>query len=108
MPPNQTVFEKQMEELRADMRGMRATMGQIAQALTKLSILEERNLSMNQSVEKLDTRQEKIEAKMALIELEQVRANATVDGATKTVKVMWAVVGGGVLFLGSQIIQRFV
>lgn len=107
MPPNQSVFEQQMEELRVDMREMRTAVTQMATAMTKLSVLEERNLASNLAIEKVTTRLEKIEDKLAVIELEQVKFEATVDGVTKTAKALWAVVGGGVIYLGSQVIQHF-
>lgn len=106
--PNQTVFEQQMEELRIDMREMRTAVTQMATAMTKLSVLEERNMATIQAIDKVTSRMDKMEDKLSAIELEQVKFEATIDGVTKTAKAMWAVVGGGVIYLGSQVIQHFV
>lgn len=105
--PSQTAFDLQMDELRADMREMRGAITKMADALTKLSVLEERNLAANVAIEKIATRVEKVEDKVNAVELEQVKFESTVDGVTKTMKVMWGAFGGGVIYLGSQVIKHF-
>jgi hypothetical protein len=105
--PSQTVFEQQMEELRTDMREMRGAVTKMAEALTKLSVLEERNLAANVAIEKIATRVEKVEEKVNGVELEQVKFESTVEGVTKTMRFMWGAFGGGVIYLGSQIIKHF-
>lgn len=105
--PAQTVFEQQMEEMRTDMREMRSAITKMAEALTKLSVLEERNLAAGVAIEKVAARVDKMEEKVSDVELEQVKFESTVEGVTKTIKVMWGICGGGVIYLGSEIIKRF-
>ncbi len=105
--PNQTVFEQQMEEMRTDMREMRGAITKMAEAMTKLSVLEERNLAANVAIDKIATRVDKIEDKVGAVELEHAKFESTVNGATKTMKVLWAVCGGGILYLGGQLIHQF-
>jgi len=105
MPTN--VFEQQMEELKIDMREMRGAITKMAEALTKLSVLEERNLAANVAIEKIAERLDKTDEKVNRVELEQVKFEATVGGISKTMKAMWAAFGGGVIYLGSQLIKTF-
>lgn len=105
--PSQTIFEQQMEELRIDMREMRTAIVKMAEAMSKLAVLEERNLAQNHTIEKLTERVEKNEDKLVHVEMEQVKFQATVDGVGKTMKLMWGAFGGGVIFLGSQVIKHF-
>lgn len=102
-----SVFEQQMEELKSDMREMRGAITKMAEALTKLSVLEERNLATNQAFDKIVTRVEKAEDKVSAVEIEQIKFESTIEGVAKTMKVMWAAFGGGVLYLGAQIIKTF-
>ena len=106
--PTPTAFDLQMDELRADMREMRGAITKMADALTKLSVLEERNMAANVAIEKIASRVEKVEDKVNEVELEQAKFESTISGVTNTMKVMWGAFGGGVIYLGSEIIKRFV
>ena len=98
-------FEQQMEELKLDMREMRAAVTEMAKAMSKLAVLEERNLATNQAIEKVVNKLEKVDQKVVDVELEQVKFVATVMGISKTMKFMWGAFGGGVLYVGGQVIQ---
>lgn len=111
-PPN--VFEQQMDDLRADMREMRGAITKIGDAISKLSVLEERNSSTNLAIEKTNQvldrvvlRLDKMDEKINHIELEQAKREATINGVTKTMKVMWGAFGGGVIYLGAQAFKLF-
>lgn len=105
--PSQTIFEKQMEELRIDMREMRTAIVKMADAMSKLAVLEERNLAQTTTIEKLTERVGKNEDKLVHVEIDQIKFQATVDGVSKTMKMMWGAFGGGVIFLGAQLVKQF-
>jgi hypothetical protein len=102
--PSQTSFEQQMNEMRVDMREMRGAIVKMAEAMTKLSVLEERNSIIAIAHDKLAEKVEQGENKLSAVVLEQAKFESKVGGITSTMKMMWAVFGGGVLYLGSQAI----
>lgn len=130
--PNQNVFEQQMEDMKVEMREIRASMSQIAAAMTKLAVLEEKNSVFSSSLEKvsskvdrmeerqrdevlmrealirMDTRVNIVEVKAEAAEMDRVRMKATADGVSKTLKVMWAVGGAGVIYAASHAFSFFI
>jgi hypothetical protein len=106
--PNQTAFDQRMDQMAEELREMRSAIAQVAQALTKLSVLEERNLVASQAIEKIASRQDKLDEKLNTVALDQAKFQANIDGTTKAMKFMWGAFGGGVLYIGSQIIKTFV
>lgn len=105
--PNQTVFEQRMDAMSEEMREMRSALSDVAKALTKLSVLEERNLVTNQAIEKVAHRQDKLEEKLSAVELEQVKFESNAKGMASVMKLMWGALGGGVLYIGSEAIKQF-
>lgn len=105
--PSQTVFEQRMEEMQIDMREMRGAITKMADAMTKLSILEERNQVATVAIEKIANRVEKVEDKVMAAELDAARFQSKIDGMTTTMKVMWGAFGSGVLYVGSQVVKQF-
>lgn len=98
--PDQTIFERQMDELKIDMREMRAAVTQMANAMSKLAVLEERNVSVQAEVVRLNAKIAAVEVKATAMELLQAKFDGSVTGATNTVRVMWAVGGAaGVYFI---------
>jgi len=100
--PNPAIFEQQMEDVRAEMREMRGVMGQMANALTKLSVLEERNLVASEAIKQLGVRQDRTENEVSDLKMEQVKFQGTVSGISSTMKLLWAVFGTGMIYLGAQ------
>lgn len=98
-------LEQRIDEMSSDMRDMRASMSTIAQAMTKLAVMEEKNQAQAHALEKLQLKIERLEAKTVQIELEQVKFQATADGIAKTIRVNWVVFGAGVIALGGKAIQ---
>lgn len=103
----QEVFERQMEELRLDMREMRTAVTEMARAMSKLAVLEERNLATNLAIEKMVNKVELVDTKVTAVVIEQVRTAATTDGIVKTMRFMWGAFGGGVIYLSAQVIKHF-
>lgn len=106
--PSQTSFEQQMNEMRVDMREMRGAIVRMAEAMTKLSVLEERNSIISAAHHKLAEKVEANEEKISEITLGQAKFESKVSGIAGTVKIMWAALGGGIIFLGSQAIPLLI
>lgn len=105
--PDQSVFEQRMEAMADELREMRGALSEVAKALTKLSVLEERNVMVAQAIEKVSARQEKLEEKVSALELEQVKFESNAKGVATAMKLMWGAFGGGVLYIGSELIKQF-
>lgn len=95
-------LETQMDEMKSDMREVRTTMQKIADALSRLAVLEERHQNFATTI---DRRLGAVEQKASNTELEQVKFVANVEGISKTMKFMWAAFGSGVVYIGSQLFQ---
>lgn len=100
----QTVIEQQLEELKSDMREMRGAITEMAKAMSKLAVLEERNLITNQAIEKLIVKVDAVEDQVTAVKLDQARFVSNIEGVSKTMKFMWGAFGGGVLYVGGQLI----
>jgi len=105
--PNQSVFDQRMDSMADELREMRSAVSKVAEALTKLSVLEERNATTNQAIEKIAQRQDKVEDKISSLELEQVKFESNAKGMATAVKLFWGVFGGGALYIGSELIKQF-
>lgn len=86
-------LSQQMSDVREDVREIRAGMAQVAEAITRLAVLEDRNVASMQRIASLEERQRDVEKKNAETNLAMVKLLAQMDGASRTIKVMWAVVG---------------
>jgi len=103
MPSDQSTLAQQMKE---ELRELRAFVQQMAAITTRLSVLEERNLVAMQALEKMLARQGHLEQKVATIELEQVKFQATAAGAGKAIKICWGLAGGGLTAAGSYLLRH--
>jgi septation ring formation regulator EzrA len=83
--PNQSVFDQRMDSMADELREMRSAVSKVAEALTKLSVLEERNATTNQAIEKIAQRQDKAEEKVASLELGQVKFESNAKGMATAV-----------------------
>lgn len=103
--PDQTVFERQMEELKSDMREMRNAISQMAAAMSKLAVLEERNVNINAEMGRMVSRITNIESDIVEMKLHRAAFNGTVNGATTTARIIWAVAGGVVASLAAPLLK---
>lgn len=125
--PEANAVLAQMDEMKIDMKEIRSSISKIAEALTRLAVLEEKSHSHAATLERvvlkvdrIEERQrdaetirdvvarntqriEMVEAKAEATKIGQIEFNAEVKGITKTIKVMWTAFGAGVLYLGSQL-----
>lgn len=86
-------LSQQMTDVREDVREIRAGMAQVAEAITRLAVLEDRNVAATQRIAALEERQREVEKKNAETNLAHVKLLAQMEGASRTIKVMWMVVG---------------
>ena len=83
----------QLGEVKEDMREIRASMSKIADAVTRLAVLESQNKTNGQRMENLEARQTSVEKESAETRLSLIKATAQLSGAMTTIKVLWAVIG---------------
>lgn len=130
--PNRQALEQQIDQVQLDVRDMRSDVKVIAEAITRLAVMEERSQTLAASlervasqVEKIDERQRnseitrdvmvQVSTRLAAVEekvdttyVSQVKFEAKVQGMSNTLKVMWAAFGTGVLYIGGNVIQLVV
>ncbi len=87
----------QISEVKEDMREIRASMSKIADAVTRLAVLESQNTANAQRMENLETRQAAVEKESAETRLSLIRTTAQLSGAMTTIKVLWGVIGSTAL-----------
>ena len=87
----------QISEVKEDMREIRASMSKIADAVTRLAVLESQNKANGQRMENLESRQTTVEKESAETRLSLNRATAQLSGAMTTIKILWAVIGSTAL-----------
>jgi septal ring factor EnvC (AmiA/AmiB activator) len=87
----------QISEVKEDMREIRASMSKIADAVTRLAVLESQNKANGQRMENLEARQTTVEKESAETRLSLIRATAQLSGAMTTIKILWAVIGSTAL-----------
>lgn len=127
MPPNQSLIEHTLSEMRSDMGEMRLGLQQIAVAITRLAVVEERNKNLEAAMirivdqaDKLDdrlrnaeitrdvvltmsTRIIAIETKSENNRLDIATHKAKIDGVAGTMKYVWTVLGGAIGFFALQL-----
>jgi predicted RNase H-like nuclease (RuvC/YqgF family) len=106
--PDHNVFERQMEELKSDMREMRNAISQMAAAMSKLAVLEERNVTINAEMSRMTGRIASVETKVVNMELHQAKFDGSVTGATTTARIIWAVAGGAVASIAGPLLKLVV
>lgn len=100
MPPA-TSLEFQMQE---HMKEMRTSMTLIAEAITRLAVLEERHTNTSTALTKLNDKVEALEGRERTTELEQAKEVAKVKATHSTLKIVWTVVGGALTYLATKFI----
>ncbi|MDR9847001.1 hypothetical protein [Herbaspirillum huttiense] len=102
-------LEQQIREMRsehrADMRELRDTVKVIADAVTRLTVLEEKHSRTQTSVERQAQKLEKTEERMHVIELEHAKFISTAKGASAAAKVLWSAFGAGIVAVGGTLVK---
>jgi uncharacterized coiled-coil protein SlyX len=108
MPVDLGALEQQVNDVQRDVGEIKGALSQIAAAITKLAILEERHQATQVRVEKLEDRL--IETNKAVTKLNETNIEhvATVKGMASTLKVVYTILAG-ILGSGAVVgIARFV
>lgn len=124
--------QEQFVSMRDDIADIKSSMGKIAEALTRLAVLEEKHTSVAQATNKILERIERIErtqheseisketfsrlftaietgqTQLNALQLNYATDKAKQEGVVKTIKALWFVVGGLVLWAGSRLFMMAV
>jgi uncharacterized coiled-coil protein SlyX len=94
MPVDLGALEQQVNDVQRDVGEIKGALSQIATAITKLAILEERHQATQMRVEKLEDRL--VETNKAVTKLNETNIEhvATVKGMAGTLKVVYTILGG--------------
>lgn len=98
--PNSHVLEQQLAE-------MRISISKMADALTKLAILEERHQVTQARVEKLEDRLVEVSKQASAVEINQIKHFATIDGILRVLKIQWLVLGTTLTLLVGKILLNY-
>lgn len=84
--------------IQGDLSDMKTSMSKMADAISKIAILEERHQAMHntmlRALEKIEKQGERISA----LEMEQVKQQTTIKVSIKAIQIAWALIGAGVLY----------
>jgi hypothetical protein len=92
---NDLILER-LNTMHEDMQGMRNSITQIAEAITRLAVLEEKQQTNTAMVTRLSEALEKTQTKLQTLELTQAVRDAQLQGAAWVGRALWAVAGGAV------------
>ena len=82
---------------------MRDSMKLVAEAITRLAVLEERHANTAETIKRHDVAIGALEERERATELKQAANIGKEAGANHTMKVVWSIVGGVVTFIATQI-----
>ena len=88
-----SAFERQLNEVREDVREVRSGISKIADAITKLAVLEERHQMTTLRMDSIDKRLQTVEGKASEVEKGHLKLLHTMGGVGSTMRVMWLVFG---------------
>ncbi len=105
MSSSEQVIEASFRVIQGDLEDMKASMSKMADALSKIAILEERHQTMSANMLRVTEKLEKIAERQAVLELDHVKQDTTIKVTVKAIQVIWAVLGGGILYGAWQVIK---
>jgi predicted nucleic acid-binding Zn-ribbon protein len=95
----------QIDILQGDISDIKSSMGKIADAVTRLAVLEEKHQTTVLAMERIMTRIERDENRIGELEKAHIRQETAFEAYARAVKMAWAVLGAGVLYMGSNLIH---
>jgi vacuolar-type H+-ATPase subunit E/Vma4 len=105
---NEQLLEANFKSIQSDMADLKVSMGKVAEAITRLAVLEERHQAMqsamNRVVEKLDS----LDARQSAMEIAQVKQDTTLKVSMRAVQIAWVVLGSGLMYGAWQLIKLVV
>ncbi|HDR9086345.1 hypothetical protein [Burkholderia vietnamiensis] len=99
------VLGGQIKDVQGHVQEIKAGMTQVADAIVRLAVIEERHLTTRARVEKLEDRMVDVSTRTTELEKAHIKYEATFTGATWTAKVGWALLGGGALALAGKLLM---
>lgn len=98
----------EFERIQADITDMKSSMSKIAEALTKIAVLEEKHQTISTTMIKILDRIEIMDRRQTALELAQATQKARQDTAVKSIQVAWTVLGSGLIYGAIHVIQLVV
>jgi len=92
------MIEQNFERIQTDIADMKSSMSKIAEALTKIAVLEEKHQTISTTMIKILDRIEVMDRRQTALELAVATAKARQDTAVKSISVAWTVLGSGILY----------
>ena len=105
MSSTEQVIEASFRVIQSDLEDMKTSMSKMADALSKIAILEERHQTMSANMLRVTEKLEKIAERQAVLELDHVKQDTTIKVTVKAIQIIWTIIGGGVVYAGWQIIK---
>lgn len=87
-----------------ELREIKESVAKIADAMVQLAVLNERQTHTADRLNRLEAAHDETVRQVSVTREDQLKLLATIDGVSKTMRVFWAVVGGGVLLVGGKLI----
>jgi uncharacterized protein involved in exopolysaccharide biosynthesis len=94
MPVDLGVLEQQVNDVQRDVADIKGALSQIATAITKLAILEERHQATQLRVEKLEDRLVETSERVTKLNETNIEHVAMVKGMSGTLKVVYTLLAG--------------
>ncbi|NTX17969.1 hypothetical protein [Burkholderia cepacia] len=95
----------QIRDVQGHVAEIKTGMGQVADAIVRLAVIEERHLATRARVEKLEDRMVDVSGRTTELEKSQIKYEARFAGATWTAKAVWALVGGAALTIAGKLLM---
>ena len=105
--PSPSSLEQRMDDFSSDMREMRSSMAKIADAITRLAVLDEKSHINGINIEKIANKLERIEERVTEAEIRHVKFEAESEAGGKFKQFMLATFGGSLVIAAVEAIKFF-
>lgn len=102
---SEQIIESNFRVIQTDLADMKASMSKMADALSKIAVLEERHQSMSSTMFRIMEKLERLDEKYADLHLQQVKQETTVKVTVRAIQIIWGVLGTAVMYGVWQIIK---
>jgi predicted nucleic acid-binding Zn-ribbon protein len=105
MSSTEQVIEASFKVIQNDLEDMKTSMSKMADALSKIAVLEERHQTMSSNMLRVTEKLEKIADRQSALELAHVKQDTTIKVSVKAIQIIWAVIGSAVLYGVWQVVK---
>lgn len=105
---SETNLDANFRIIQGDLEDMKASMSRMADALTKIAVLEEKHQVMAATMLKITEKIDTLSDKYGELFIEQVRQQTTVKVSLKAIQIAWGVIGSALLYGGWQVVKMIV